>query len=294
MQLFYALLMVVCVKADSILTESDSVVSVKHYVERYGYLFDETLLTTDDGYQVSLQRISTCTGASKKGPPILMMHGWEGSSADFLLNWPEKAPALMLVEFGYDVWLGNSRGNAYSKGHQNFNYEEDPSSYWDFGIEEMGSSDLPTFINEVLRVNGAKKLDYIGYELGNTQFFMAASLTPDYFDEKVNLFISFAPFVQNHRTINWWELMNGSIFNLLRTWSQQLGNYDYEQEQNQRLQKAMDCENALQWCIFWEQYNINFQLNSIERLAMFYGHTNMGTSYRVYNHIYQIAYAKKF
>jgi lysosomal acid lipase/cholesteryl ester hydrolase len=126
------------VEAESILTESDVTVSLKHYVERYGYGFDEFLLTTDDGYKVTLQRISTCTGSSKNGPPVLMMHGHEGSSADFLMNWPEKSPALILVENGYDIWLGNNRGNAYSKGHVTLTRPEDKDAFWNFDFEDMG------------------------------------------------------------------------------------------------------------------------------------------------------------
>ncbi len=36
----------------------------------------------------------------------------------------------MLADMGYDVWLGNARGNAYSRKHVNLT--TDSAKYWRF------------------------------------------------------------------------------------------------------------------------------------------------------------------
>jgi lysosomal acid lipase/cholesteryl ester hydrolase len=35
----------------------------------------------------------------------------------WLANDADKAPPLILADQGYDVWLGNNRGNRFAKGH---------------------------------------------------------------------------------------------------------------------------------------------------------------------------------
>ena len=57
----------------------------------------------------------------------------------------------------------------------------------------MGTKDLPAFIDAILEKTGLEKISYIGHSEGTTQFFLGASLLPDYFSERINLSIHLAP-----------------------------------------------------------------------------------------------------
>ena len=134
-----------------------------------------------------------------EAPVVLLQHGIEDSSIQWVINSPELAIAFVLSRAGYDVWMGNNRGNHNSKKHISL----DPSSsdFWEFDFEEMGLYDVPAMTDFILKTTeGKNKIGklaaYIGHSEGTTQFFIGASLKPDYYKEKVNLFVSLAPVVR--------------------------------------------------------------------------------------------------
>lgn len=71
-------------------------------------------MTTEDGYILSLDRITPFgkkVGDDFEAPVILLQHGIEDSSIQWVINSPDLAIAFILSRAGYDVWLGNNRGN---------------------------------------------------------------------------------------------------------------------------------------------------------------------------------------
>lgn len=177
--------------------------NITELVISYGYPFETHPVTTDDGYILELHRIPN--GLSKlksddKKPAVLIVHDILGSSADFLIAGPENSLPLQLAEQGYDVWLGNNRGNTWSRAHK----ELDPNknkTYWDFSFHELGIHDSPAMIDHILNKTGNDKLSFIGYSQGAAQFFVMTSEKPEY-NDKITMMTALAPAVYMNGTSN--------------------------------------------------------------------------------------------
>ena len=147
-----------------------------HYVE------------TEDGYILGMQRIPQ---PSKKRLPVLLMHGLLSSSDSFLTNVVEESLAFILYNHGYDVWLGNVRGNSYSTKHVHLS--PDQVNFWQWSYDEMGKYDIPAMVNYVLNHSDHVQLHYIGYSQGTTTLLAAAISQGEAFSSKINTFVALAP-----------------------------------------------------------------------------------------------------
>jgi pimeloyl-ACP methyl ester carboxylesterase len=139
-----------------------------------GFVFETHPVITEDGYILSVFRI-TKDGFTKPGAPVVFLqHGITDSADCWIMNNNLVAPAFQLVRSGYDVWLGNQRGTKYSKGHMTLDAMKD-KAYWEFSFTEMGKFDAPAQIDFVRLKTGAEKVTYIGHSQGTTQMFYAIS-----------------------------------------------------------------------------------------------------------------------
>jgi lysosomal acid lipase/cholesteryl ester hydrolase len=110
---------------------------------------------------------------------------------EWVMNTPETAPAFVLARNGYDVWLGNNRGNRFSNSHVSMTVED--KEFWDFYQEDMGLYDLPALILFIKEKTGQESISYVGHSEGTTQLFMGGSLLPDFFRIHINLAIMTGP-----------------------------------------------------------------------------------------------------
>jgi len=120
---------------------------------------------------------------------VFFQHGLTDNSNGICLNPPNESLPFILADDGYDVWLGNNRGNGYSM--TNIHYTPDQDLFWDFSWDDMASIDLPTNINYILSTTNAKTLSYIGHSEGTIQAF--AGFSDHSLAAKVNIFIALAP-----------------------------------------------------------------------------------------------------
>lgn len=67
---------------------------------------------------------------------------------EWVYNEPSVAPAFVLADAGYDVWMGNNRGTRWSQTHSTLSNKD--KAFWDFTWEEMGTHDSPAIINAIL------------------------------------------------------------------------------------------------------------------------------------------------
>ncbi|KAL0077059.1 Alpha/Beta hydrolase protein [Phycomyces blakesleeanus] len=124
-------------------------------------------------------------------PVVLLYHGFLMSSEVWVCNVDEyRNLPLLLAQQGYDVWLGNARGNKYSQNHLKLNPRH--QQFWEFSINEFAMIDLPDVVDYILKITGAPNLTYIGFSQGTAQAFAGLSVNPK-LNQKINLFIALAP-----------------------------------------------------------------------------------------------------
>lgn len=133
-------------------------------------------METDDGYLLTMHRIPNFNKTV-----VFLQHGFLSSSADWVIIGRGKAFAYILFELGYDVWLGNSRGNTYSRKHKKFS--PNSKSFWKFDWHEMALHDLPAMINFVLQRTQKKQINYFGHSQGTTILLVLTSKIPKFADK---------------------------------------------------------------------------------------------------------------
>ncbi|KAK3898202.1 putative lysosomal acid lipase cholesteryl ester hydrolase [Staphylotrichum tortipilum] len=167
----------------------------------FGYTAEEHVVQTKDGYLLGLHRLAWRKGEENikvnRGPKsvqkrvVYLHHGLLMNSEVWVcLTDEQRALPFVLVEKGFDVWLGNNRGNKYSKK----SIYSSPSSlkFWNFSIDQFAFHDIPDSISYILDTTGQESLSYIGFSQGTAQAFASLAVHPK-LNDQVNVFIALAP-----------------------------------------------------------------------------------------------------
>ncbi|KAJ0172491.1 hypothetical protein K1T71_011630 [Dendrolimus kikuchii] len=185
--------------SESEMLSKEAYLSVPKLISLNGYPVEKHRANTPDGYTLQMHRIPAGRRSARRtGEPsakgkkaVLVMHGLLGSSGDFVIMGPDRSLAYILADAGYDVWLGNLRGNRYS-AHETWNKKD--KRFWEYSFHEHGKYDIPSMIDQVLNVTGLKKIMYVGYSMGTTSFFTMMAQRPEY-NQKIISFVALAPAV---------------------------------------------------------------------------------------------------
>ncbi|XP_022830192.1 lipase 3-like [Spodoptera litura] len=170
----------------------DANLDVPALIRKYRYPVEIHTVITEDGYILEMHRIPHGRDANnvpnQKKPVVFVMHGLLCSSADFVLMGPGSGLGYILAEEGFDVWMGNARGNYYSRRHVTLNPDAILSTaFWKFSYDEIGNKDLPAMIDYVLEATGEKRLHYVGHSQGTTSFFVMGAMRPEYNDKIISM-----------------------------------------------------------------------------------------------------------
>ncbi|KAF8839438.1 alpha/beta-hydrolase [Paxillus ammoniavirescens] len=164
----------------------------------YGYAHEEHVVMTKDGYLLTLHRVPEPKGqmpapAPANKPVVYLHHGLLMNSEVWVcLTDEERCLPFVLAEQGFDVWLGNNRGNKYSK--KAVHRSPTSSKFWDYSLDDFAWHDIPDSIAYILDRTHVCSLSYIGFSQGTAQAFAALSLNPQ-LNQKVNVLIALAPAV---------------------------------------------------------------------------------------------------
>ncbi|TKA24298.1 hypothetical protein B0A50_06767 [Salinomyces thailandicus] len=170
--------------------------------ELQGYVAEEHIVQTKDGYLLGLHRVvgrkereeqhrvnAGEGGVRKKA--VYLHHGLLMNSEVWVcVTEQERCLPFVLVEQGYDVWLGNNRGNKYSK--KCLHAKPTEAKFWDFSMDQFAFHDIPDSINYILDTTRQPSLSYIGFSQGTAQAFATLSIHPT-LNSKVDVFVALAP-----------------------------------------------------------------------------------------------------
>ncbi|KAF2418019.1 alpha/beta-hydrolase [Tothia fuscella] len=170
--------------------------------ELFGYEAEEHIVQTKDGYLLGLHRLAGKKGedhisrvnsaaGSVQKKVVYLHHGLMMNSEVWVcLTDQERCLPFLLVDQGYDCWLGNNRGNKYSK--KSVNCSPTDAKFWSFSIDQFAFHDIPDSIDYILTTTHQPSLSYIGFSQGTAQAFATLSIHPT-LNDKVNVFIALAP-----------------------------------------------------------------------------------------------------
>lgn len=173
--------------------------TVHSMAQIFGYTLEDKIVRTKDNYLLTIQRIVAKNGKapSQEHRPVVYFHHGLLMNAEVwvtMVNAHDNLP-FVLYDMGYDVWLGNNRGNKYSQKHVFHKLKSE--KFWDFSLDEFALFDIPDTIEYILGHTNEKKLTYIGFSQGTAQAFASVAINTE-LNDKIDQIIAISPATTPH------------------------------------------------------------------------------------------------
>ncbi|XP_019636346.1 PREDICTED: gastric triacylglycerol lipase-like [Branchiostoma belcheri] len=179
--------------SDGVTADPEENMNATQLITSKGYPCEDHYVTTDDGFILNMQRIPHgLSNGDNTGPrPIVFLqHGLLGSSTQWIENLANESLGFILADAGFEVWLGNIRGNTYSKRHVKLKPSQE--EFWAWSWDEMAKYDLPKMLTHALNVTKQTQLYYVGHSQGTMIGFAEFSRNQE-LARKVKTFFALAP-----------------------------------------------------------------------------------------------------
>ena len=123
---------------------------------------------------------------------VLCQHGDFEDGAYWLSEFTGTPFHLLLVDEGYDIWIGNNRGTEYSWDHETLSSKDD-DAYWMWTWADMGLYDDIANIKMIKEQTGQDKIFYLGYSQGTIQMFYGLAHKESEFVDHIYKAVLLAP-----------------------------------------------------------------------------------------------------
>jgi lysosomal acid lipase/cholesteryl ester hydrolase len=158
---------------------------IDNIVREYGFAIERHDVTTEDGYILSLWRLTRPDQNEEPTtrPILFISHSTMYAAEQFMLHGPDLSPAMYFYNLGYDVFLNNLRGTTYSRRHQTLNPDTDREfwaiNYSSFEIDQRAN------IQYILDLTQQEQLFVIAHALGGSAILIGMSLYPEWYQQRV-------------------------------------------------------------------------------------------------------------
>uniref|UniRef100_A0A8D0HPB3 Lipase n=1 Tax=Sphenodon punctatus TaxID=8508 RepID=A0A8D0HPB3_SPHPU len=261
-------------------------------IQYNGYPSEEYFVETEDGYILAIYRIPY--GRNNCGRPktaVFLQHAVLGDATHWISNLSNNSLGFILADAGYDVWLGNSRGNTWSTKHKTTDPQE--QKFWEFSFDEMGKYDLPAAVYFILNKTEQEQMYYVAHSEGTATGFVALSTRTE-LAQKIKMFFALAPVA----TITFAQTPMVKMATLPETLLRVMFGSKGVFHQNKVLKRPLTllCTNQQTFCASVLSFvtGSNMKNMNMSQMDMYVAHSPAGTSVQNALHWRQILFAKQF